>query len=113
MHPRFSITVNGRRRRSLLLAASQPIPNLDFLSLEVEDRRSPHFRSSRHDYRRGAYRFSASLVQIGRPGTYRPHAVAINYTDGTSAQSPLLDEVVIEVAAIPKRPEHLPLFTAR
>jgi hypothetical protein len=107
------ITVNGRRRRTVVLAAPQPIPNLELLALDFGSSRGPHFLASRDDYRRGAYRFHPSTIRIGPPGTYRPRAVAIRYTDGTSAESPLLDTILIEVAAIPKRPEHLPLFTAR
>ena len=112
MRQRLIITVNGRRRRTVVLAAAEPIPNLELLALEFGGFRGPHFLASREDYRRGAYRFRPPTVRVGPPGTYRPRAVAIRYTDGTTAESPLLDTIVIEVAAIPKRPEHLPSFTA-
>jgi hypothetical protein len=113
MRQRVTITVNGKRRRLIRLAVPEPIPNLDFLSLEFGGLRGPYFHASRIDYRLGAYRFRPSSIRIPRPGTYRPRAVGINYTDGTRAESPLLDVIEISVAAIPKRPEHLPLFTAR
>jgi hypothetical protein len=112
MRNNVTITVNGKRRRTIQLAAPQPIPNMEYLSLAFESVSAPDFYASRDDYRRGAYRFLPSLVHMPRPGTYRSHAVVIYYTDGTSAESPLVDAIIVEVAAIPKRPEHLPLFSA-
>lgn len=111
MHHRFTITVNGQRRRNVLLAAPQPIPDLEYLALDCTESFAPQFLAGRDDYRCGVYRFA--LSHHGRPGTYRAEAVRIKYTDGTSATSPLLATIVIEMAEIPKRPEHLPLFTAR
>jgi hypothetical protein len=113
MLPRVTITVNGKRRRTIVLAAPQPIPNLQLLALAFGDASAPHFLASRDDYRQGAYRFRPPATRLGPPGTYRPHAVTIRYTDGTAAESPLLDTILIEVLPIHKRPEHLPVFTAR
>jgi hypothetical protein len=111
VHHRFTITVNGKRRRKVLLTAAEPIPNLEYLALDCTEWPAPQFLAGRDDYRCGAYRFA--LSHHGRPGTFRVQAVRIKYTDGTSATSPLQDTIVIEIAEIPKRPEHLPMFTAR
>jgi hypothetical protein len=111
VHHRCTIRVNGKRRRKVLLAAAEPIPNLEYLALDCMESSAPQFLAGRDDYRCGAYRFA--LCHRGKPGTYRAQAVRIKYTDGTTATSRPQDTIVIEAGEIPKRPEHLPPFTAR
>jgi hypothetical protein len=62
------------------------------------------------NYRSGVYILRPFVSLIGEPGKYHARAVEIRYTDGTSAESPLVDTIVVEVREIPKHPEHLPAF---
>jgi hypothetical protein len=112
MQSLLSITVNGKRRRVVRLAAPEPIPNLMNLSLRYDRWPGPYVLAFRGDYRAGAYVLRPRLLGTAAPGIYRAHAVTIHYTDGTAVESPLLDSIVIDVRELPKRPEHLPTFAA-
>ena len=96
MHPRLSITVNGRRRRVLVVAVPEPIPNLELLTLDRAGIMKTGLVAHAEDYRNGAYRFR-EVRRYSTPGRYPTHAICIAYRDGTRATSSLADEIVIEV----------------
>jgi hypothetical protein len=109
----LTVTINGKRRDEVLLATAEPIPDLLHLKLEWDEPSAPLFCAAPRDYGQGAYRFAMSPCIIGHPGTFRTRSVVIRYTDGTSETVRLQDTIVIELAEISKRPEHVPLLTAR
>ncbi|HTD32184.1 MAG TPA: hypothetical protein VK665_00885 [Candidatus Elarobacter sp.] len=96
MREPLSITVNGERRGVLLLATPEPIPDLRSIWLEG-DEYSAALYAGAEDYDDGAYRMRESRLSHSVPGTYRPRAVKVCYTDGTTTTSELADEVVITV----------------
>jgi hypothetical protein len=96
MRPRLSITVNGRRRRLLVVAVPEPIPNLELLTLDRAGFTKTGLVAHAEDYKNGAYRFR-EVRRYATPGTYRTHAICIAYQDGTRAISSLADDIVIEV----------------
>ncbi len=111
--PPVLITVNGEIREQLTLATGEPIPNLNVLALIYDgENHGPRMLASSTDYREGAYRFAARLM-AGPPGVYRARAVHIMYIDGTSAEVELTDTIIVDVEAIHKTPDHVPVFTAR
>lgn len=104
----LSITVNGKRRRVLALATPKPIAELRMISLKGAGSSKTGLAAFPADYRNGAYRMQRAVL-FGLPGTYRPRAVEIQYTDGTTAISELSDEIVIEVPEV-DRAEPGPAF---
>jgi hypothetical protein len=110
--PRSPYGVMGRSRWNSIIAGTH-IPDLLHLKLEWEEPCAPLFCAAPRDYGQGAYRFATSPWIIGSPGRFCARSVVIRYTDGTSKTVRLEDTIVIELAEIPKRPEHLPVLTAR
>jgi hypothetical protein len=96
MRPRLSITVNGRRRRVLVVAVPEPIPNLELLTLDRAEITKTGLVAHAEDYRNGAYRFR-EVLRFTTPGTYRTNAICILYQDGTRTTSSLPDHIVVEV----------------